>query len=195
MHLNIDFSDLEQAAQRMGATGPVDLVINCGHGIGPFAPIEDIRLDIDDFGLEVGIEGDLSEVKRHSSKVLTYQNRQVVVYIQDQGQKIREVLDDGAKGYKVHVAECKALQRMRRTGHYNRRYVATNKVSGEFYVTGRDEFGRLHDGLPRLRVCQYCLGKLNYKDYNTNRERVFRTFDWSEFFDTYATHFTRLPGS
>ena len=81
---------------------------------------------------------------------------------------------------------------MRRRGRYER-YVATNDVSGNFYVTGQDEYGGRVEGKARLRVCKNCLRMLDYRNYTRNRKQVFQVFEWSEFFDTYRPHFARIP--
>ena len=65
--------------------------------------------------------------------------------------------------------------------------------AANFYVTGLDEDGRRVEGRARLSVCKNCLRMLNYRDYERNRRRVFREFEWSEFFDIYRPHFERLP--
>ena len=181
MRLNVDFSRLEEAVRRMGAAAvPVDLDIDVRRGIDP---IDRINIDLID----------LSSIKSDpKSGLLSYQGRQVVLYIQDQWKSIRDVLADGTKGRKVHVADCDTLQEMRRRGRYER-YVATNDVSGNFYVTGQDEYGGRVEGKARLRVCKNCLRMLDYRNYTRNRKQVFQVFEWSEFFDTYRPHFARIP--
>ena len=92
--------------------------------------------------------------------MLIYEGRQVVLYIQDQHWNIDAVLANRSEGKKVHVANCDTLLEMRRRGRYER-YVATNNVSGDFYVTGQDEYGVSGEGKARLRVCKNCLRKLD----------------------------------
>ncbi len=185
MHLNVDFSHLEEAVRRMGATAvPVDLDIDVRRGIDPIDPIDII--------LEVGIEIDLPDIEIHPTGVLIHQGRQVVLYIQDQWKNIRDVLADGIRGNKVHIADCSTLEEMRRRGRYER-YVATNNVSGDFYVTGQDEYGGQVEGTAKLRVCKNCLRRLDYKHYTRNRNQVFQEFEWGEFFDSYRPHFARMP--
>lgn len=179
MRLSVDFSGLKEAVRRMGAP-PVDLEIDVRRGIDPVGPII------------IEIEVDLGEVTPHPSGVLTYQGEQVVLYIQDQGWRIHDVLADGRHGRKVHVADCDTLRQMRHQGRYER-YVATNNVSGDFHVTGQDESGDPVEGKARLRVCKNCLRMLDYRKYRSNREEVFEGFEWSEFFDAYSPYFTQMP--
>lgn len=187
MRLSVDFRALEEAVRRMEAASlPVDLDIDVRLGIDPVDPI--------DIELKDGIEiDDLSEIRPDpDSGVLTYHGRQIVLYIQDHSAGVRDVLAHGASGRKVHVADCTTLREMKRRGRYER-YVATNDASGEFYVTGRDDYGRRIDGKARLRVCKNCLRMLNYKNYVGRPRQAFREFEWSEFFESYHPRFERMP--
>ncbi len=187
MRLNVDFRALEDAVRRMEAASiPVELDIDVGLGIDPLDPI--------DIELRHGIEiDDLSKIRPDDDLgVLTYQGRQIVLYIQDHSTRVGDALAHGASGRKVHVADCTTLREMKHRGRYER-YVATNDASGDFYVTGQDEYGRRVDGRARLSVCKNCLRMLNYRNYVRNRSRVFRDFEWAKFFDRYRPHFERLP--
>ncbi|MYK69576.1 MAG: HNH endonuclease [Gammaproteobacteria bacterium] len=187
MRLNVDFRALEDAVRRMGAASiPVDLDLDVRLGIDPLDPI--------DIELRHGIEiDDLFEIRPDpDSGVLTYQGRQIVLYIQDHSTSVENALAHGEGGRKVHVADCATLREMKRLGRYER-YVATNDTSGDFYVTGQDEYGGRVEGRARLRVCKNCLRMLNYRNYVRNRTRVFRDFEWTEFFDRYRPHFQHLP--
>ena len=189
MRLNVDLSSLEEAANRMGPRreGPK---IDVRRGLDPVDPI--------DIKLKTGIITDLTAIRiEPASHLLIYEGRQVVVYIEDHGWRIREVIRVGSKGKKVHVADCRTLKEMRRQGRYDR-YVATNSVSGEFLVTGWDEAdGERVGHHARLKVCKNCLSTLNYQGYNykneRNRDRVFRAFAWDEFFREYRPQFARMP--
>ena len=186
MRLNVDFRALEETARRMGAAVPEARVIDVRRGTAPVDPID----------IELGNGKKLRDLSGVRSDpefgLLSYEGRQVVLYIQDQGWNIHAVLADGSKGKKVHVADCDTLQEMRRQRRYER-YVATNDVSGDFYVTGQDEYRRSVEGQAKLRVCKNCLRKLDYMGYTRNREQVFKAFEWSELFDTYRSHFTQMP--
>ena len=61
---------------------------------------------------------------------------------------------------------------MRGKGRYER-YVATNDLSGEFYIAGHDpDSGKNIDGRTRLKVCKNCLGKLNYRHAGRTRDQI-----------------------
>ena len=185
MRLNVDFRALEGAASRMGSA-PVRLNIDVRRGLDPVDPI--------DIELKSGIEiDDLASIQSDPrSGLLSYEGRQVVLYIQDQGWGVREVMETGSKGTKVHVADCSTLKEMRYQGRYER-YVATNDVGGNFYVTGEQDYAERVEGRAKLRVCKNCLSQLNYRGYKRNRYQVFQAFKWSEFFEEYNSHFARMP--
>ncbi len=211
---------LENAARRMGSGRvPVDLDIDVRRGLDPVigsrpkpkpllitprtGEIMGIersrrrrfsRVNPIDIELERGIRiNDLNSVRRDpKSGLLSYKGRQIVLYIQDQGGRIRKVIEDGTRGSKVHVTDCRTLEEMRRQGRHER-YVATNNVSGNFYVTGMQDDGDRVEGHAALKVCQYCLTRLNYRGYERNRRRVFREFKWSEFFEEHRPRFAWKP--
>ena len=185
MPLIVSLRLLESAVRQMGADSiSVDLAIDVRRGIDPIDPI-----DID---LKTGIEVDLSSIRAEANGVLSYKGRHVVIYIQDQSWNISSVLADGETGSKVHVSECATLAQMRKQGRFER-YVATTNVSGEFYVTGQDDWGRPNEGYAGLKVCKNCLHRLNYMNFRRSRQRVFRTFEWSRFFENYKSRFTTMP--
>ena len=188
MNLNTNLHHLESAVQRMGAQTQRDgVVIDVRQGMGSFTGIE-IKL-----GDGIEIENWSAIGVDTASGVLTYEGRHVVVYIQDHW-NIYAVLRDGGKGRKVHLADCGTLQSMKSQGRYER-YVATNNISGEFYVNGVGMYGEEVDGTTNLKVCKNCLYQLNYRNYRSgNRGEVFRAFGWDEFFRTYSSHFSEIPG-
>ena len=187
MNLNINLHSLEVAVQRMGAiTQREGLVIDVRKGMDSLGGIE-IELEN---GIEIENWTDI-EVDRESG-ILIYRGQHAVVYIQEQW-SIYAVLRDGEKGKKVHLADCGTLQSMKSQGRYER-YVATNNISGEFYVNGVGVYGEKVEGTAKLKVCKNCLHQLNYKDYIWNRSEVFRTFRWDEFFRSYSSNFSEIPG-
>ena len=186
MNLNINLHSLEIAVQRMGAiTQREGLVIDVRQGMDSFSGIE-IELEN---GIEIENWTDI-KVQRESG-ILIYRGQHAVVYIQEHW-SIYAVLRDGEKGRKVHLTDCGTLQSMKSQGRYER-YVATNNISGEFYVNGIGEYGEKVDGTAKLKVCKNCLQQLNYKNYVWNRGEVFRTFGWDEFFKTYSSNFSKIP--
>jgi hypothetical protein len=183
MRLNVDFTLLEKAALRMGAE-----VIDTGISID----LEAAPLDPIDINLEAGIEIPLSDVDINNG-LLGYRGRQVILYIQDHSWGVRDALEEGSRGCKFHVAYCRTLEEMRSKGRYER-YVATNDLSGEFYITGVDqESGEAVEGETSLKVCKNCLDKLNYQGYQNNRSLVFLTFSLAAFFENYRSLFPHMP--
>jgi len=182
--LDVDFSDLHAAVQRMGA--------------GQLAPNLDLSAQIEaldpiDIELLEGFEIELSKID-FSTGLASVQGRQVLLYIKDHRWGITEALENpGERGRKYHVSDCKTLKGMRANQRFER-YVVTNDRSGEFDIAGKDrETGEPRAGRVRLNVCKYCLEYLNYKDYRQNRVRVFHEFKLDDFFQTYSSFFPYLP--
>ena len=184
MHLSVDFSALHAAVARMGAAGfdPGSLIHRQAEPLDPI-----------DVGLKGGLEIAIREIDSENG-LLSYKGRQVLLYIQDHGHSAQAALEDGSTGRKFHVADCTALKSMRKKNRFER-YVVTNDLSGEFYISGRDyRSGSLVEGRTRLKVCKYCLGELNYQGYKTgNRGAVFKRFRLERFFSTYSSFFPHLP--
>ena len=184
MYLNVDFERLYAAVRRMGADSvDPDLVVR--RGVTKIDPI--------DIQLEEGIEVDLSEVGVTDNGLFIYRGRQVLLYIQDHGRRVQDALDDGDSGRRFHVAYCRTLEDMRSKGRYER-YVATNDLSGEFYIAGYDYDSREPiNGKTRLKVCKNCLSKLNYRRAGRTRDQIVAEFDLKAFFATYQSSFPHMP--
>lgn len=184
MYLNVDFERLYAAVSRMGADSvDPDLVVR--RGVTKIDPI--------DIQLEEGIEVDLSEVGVTDNGLFIYRGRQILLYIQDHGAGVQDALDNGDVGRKFHVAYCRTLEKMHSRGRYGR-YVATNDLSGEFYITGYDYDTRESiDGRTRLKVCKTCLSKLNYRRAGRTRDQIVAEFDLKAFFATYQSSFPHMP--
>lgn len=181
--IDVDLTGLQRALQKMGAT-PVDFSVR-----SQAVPIDPI-----DKELETGIVlPDLSEVDT-TKGLLNYKGRQILLYIQDQGSQIEQVLQDGSTGRKFHIADCNTLKEMRERGRFER-YVVAQNLEGNFPVSGTDwRTGRLIEGQARLWVCKNCLKFLNYQGASHgNRDAIARRFDISEFFSTYSSFFPYLP--
>lgn len=182
--LQVDLSALHAAVQRMGAE-PVEFSL-----AAPANPILPIEIE-----LERGLElPDLSEVDV-SNGLLSYKGRQVLLYIQDHGNRVRAALDDGQKGNKFHLADCKKLKDMRAQGRYER-YVVTTRLDGDFYISGVEWPSRNElDGHARLWVCRFCLGFLNYENAKYDDSfYVAKRFSIGQFFAAYSSFFEYLPG-
>ncbi len=185
MSIRVDWSALWKCVEQMGAT-PVDFSLD----------IEQQELERIDLQLRKGKEIDLEDLD-FSSGVLSYQGRQVLLYIPNQKSDIEKVLIDGSKGRKFHVTDCKTLVDMRTKGKYES-YYATNDLSGEFDVHGIDSFGRKRTGRVRLDVCMNCLDKLGYKGFDqkqpySKKKQIVREFSIEEFFSIYSSLFAYLP--
>ncbi|MCG9665944.1 HNH endonuclease [Vibrio mediterranei] len=127
--------------------------------------------------LEQGKDVELKDVEIESG-LLSYQGRNVSLYIKANGSSAR-----------FHVSDCKTLQSMRANGRFER-YVVTNNTSGEFVVDSG--YGETK---ARLKVCQNCLRKLNYKGCNSSNDirSIVAEFNMAEFFATYSSFFPHMP--
>lgn len=182
MKITFNFSALQAAVEQMG-TQPI--VFKAEKTLDPIKDI-DIRL-------HHGIEIPLSEVKFIKS-VPTYEGRQVLLYIQDHGNNVQQALIDGSTGNRFHVADCKTLNQMRNHGRF-KRYVVTNRIDGEFFITGRAQgSGKSVKGHTRLLVCQNCLCTLSYQGANPNNaKKIAQNFDIALFFASCASFLPHQP--
>ncbi|MBL3601800.1 MAG: hypothetical protein JMN25_18375 [gamma proteobacterium endosymbiont of Lamellibrachia anaximandri] len=145
--LNVDFSALHAAVAKMGAS---EIHFSIDISSRPLEPI--------DIQLEEGIEVPLDEIE-HDSGLLSYQGRQILLYIKDHGWNVSNVIEGHALGNKYHVADCGTLQSMRQRNRFDR-YVVTNKLTGEFEISGINSVTQeIQSGVARLKVCRNCLNK------------------------------------
>jgi hypothetical protein len=151
-------------------------------------PIEPI-----DAQLGEGLEVNLEDIEFETG-LASYQGRQVLLYIRDHGGRVSKALDNGAQGNKYHIADCGTLAEMRAKGRFDR-YVVTNKLSGQFHISGDDWNTNEHmEGETNLKVCKNCLSHLNYQGYsNKTKGPIFNAFDLTDFFDTYSSFFKFMP--
>lgn len=184
MKLNVDFSALDQALNAMGAKPQT---INFDVLDHQFEPI-DIKLKD---GFEIDWDKDIVVT---DNGLISVDGRQALLYIQDHGCWIQSAINDPSKRKKFHVAYCFTLERMRNAGRYER-YFATNKTAGNFYITGTNNTTRSPaDAWVKLQVCKYCLLKLDYKGFKSDKNyEAFKSFSLEEFFETYQTHFKHMP--
>lgn len=183
MKIRTDFDELWRSVHTMGASAR-DF---------SFSAVNEEELAID-AKLERGIEIDLKSLDT-THGLLSYQGRQVLLYIPDQGSRITEVLESPEKGRKFHVAECSTLEAMRSKGRFER-YVVTNDMSGVFDVSGIDPLSGYREGKAALCVCKNCLKILNYQGYQQGgrgKGAIFKDFTLERFFKTYSTRFRSLP--
>lgn len=178
MKLNINFSELIQLGKRMLPEGSGFIL---GEKTVEFHPI--------DVELESGIKINITELDAGSG-LISFQGRQVLLYIRDHSQIYDAAIAEPARGNKFHIAWCKTLDTMRQDGRFGR-YHATNRLDGSFEID--DGRGRHQD--VELKVCRNCLEKLNYRESANKviRHTVFNSFVLKEFFSHYSTCFRYMP--
>ena len=153
-------------------------------------------INIDKILITTGIEITPDEIEYADDGTLEYGGRKVVVYIRDQyvpSDATREQL------YKFHVADCNALQEMKKLNRYER-YVVTYRRDGKFIVNLLGESGyrdKEEEVERRLYVCKYCLDRLNYNGYRrrgySGQNAIRDYFDLRAFFEKYDSQITREP--
>lgn len=185
MPLRVDLSRLIQLGRQMSPEGAN---FTLDHARPRFEPI--------DLELERGKEIEIGDLDSHMS-VLSYRGRQVLLYIRDHSSQFdRAVVDPARNGNRFHIAHCGQLEKMKRANRYER-YVATTRLDGFFTIEDAGDWSdspRTAD--VRLRVCQFCVGRLNYKNAGfsrASRARIAETFSISHFFSHYSTCFQHAP--
>ena len=188
MKLTVDFSALHNAVKTMGAER---IEFELSNKVIPIEPI--------DKQLGEGFEVNFKDIEFETG-LASYKGRQVLLYIKDHSynNKIYGVLEDGSKGNRFHIADCKKLEEMRRKGKFER-YVVTNRLDGLFAVSGNDKLtNELIEGETGLNVCQFCLEALNYEKFKAmprgpQRKIFVASFKLADFFDTYSSFFKFMP--
>lgn len=184
MNIEVDFFLLHQAVAEMGAKN------RC------FTLASELReTSVVDQELEVGKPVKLSDIEYIEGGLISCKGRQVLLYIQDHGSNLDDVLRNGLNGRKYHVAYCPTLEEAHQDGRFER-YVAKNATDGNFFITGFNSGTREHrDGMAKLKVCKNCLKHLDYQGYRTgsNQTDIFNNFSLQKFFETYQAHFKYKP--
>ena len=195
MKLSIDLSVLKAAVQKMG--GAIDIAPLDFKSASPPLVRKEIKVDttpppeieIPEGGMEV----DSLDVLDTPGDLLSYQGQQVLLYIQDHSFNFEEAQRDGAKGKKVHVSFCQTLEAMRTKGRFER-YVITRDHSEHFQIAGRSHLGKTITAMAALKVCKYCLRKINYQGYAVpGRPSVFQDFSYVRFFEEHESFFPYHP--
>ncbi|KZN48404.1 HNH endonuclease [Pseudoalteromonas luteoviolacea] len=191
MKISINFEPLESAALKMGAPSRhIELNAN-------LEQLSEIDSGLDE-GLVLHDDLHLYEIESKHS-LLSYKGRQIMLYIPEQNSPIEEVIKDGKieGARRLHVAECKTLERMRNEGR-EERYHVTNNINGSYLVTGyRFNGGDKIEGKAELGVCKNCLRILNYKGYadlkGEAKDKVFLELNLAELFESYSSYFKHYP--
>lgn len=141
-----------------------------------------------------GIEIPLDQVSVLPDGTLAYKNQRVVLYIRDIKQfRNQGPADDNLPRF--HVTDCEKLQEMRANNRYER-YVVATRDTGEFRINlMRNNY--YHERDERLRVCQFCLGRLNWDNFTIRRQRanerrtIVSAFTLARYFTLYPKTFIR----
>ncbi|MCK5812871.1 MAG: hypothetical protein KAH03_01380 [Cocleimonas sp.] len=187
MKLTVNFSALHEAVRAMGAKlHDIELITAT---LPPLDPI--------DTELKKGIQVSIKDITIRENGLLSYKDRQVLLYIQDHAWNVPVVMSDGSQGKKYHLAYCRTLVEMNMGGRYNR-YVVKHDISGEFYIDGANRFTKEYEfGDATLCVCKNCLTHLDYKNYSRvtgyQKKHIFDNFSLEEFFNTYQSYFQYQP--
>ncbi len=186
MKIDVNLDSLWASVTRMGAAA-ISVEIDVGWG-------PEIEFDKElNRGVEISLDGLGS-----AQGLLSVKGRQVLLFIPDHSYRIEDVLTDGSRGNKFHIAHCSKLDEMKQRNRFER-YHVTNNLSGEFEIFGYDRSRQSINGMAKLNVCKLCLNHLNYKKSANgtaaNRDSIVRSFDIGEFFATYSSLFKYLPKS
>lgn len=187
MKLTVDFAPLAELARRMNASAVT---------WSPKAENLTAREELRERLRTTGIEINLPDVKRGPGGLLTYQGEQVFLYIKDTYKPLEILRDSPEKAVRYHVADCSTLEKMRAESRFER-YVVTNKTSGEFACDWRDPDTRDRGTIDaKIKVCKNCLKLLKWRGYGDRgyvRDKIWKSFELSDFLLEYATFFHDLP--
>ncbi|WP_447895513.1 hypothetical protein [Vreelandella sp. GE22] len=195
MRISLDLSALQAAVQQMG--GPIDIAPLDFKSASPPLVRKEIRVDttpppeieIPEGGMEL-VSLDVLDTP---GDLLSYQGQQVLLYIQDHSFNFEEVQRDSTKGRKVHLSFCQTLESMRAKGRFER-YVITRDHSEHFQISGPTYYGKTITAMAALKVCKYCLRKINYRGYDVpGISSVFQEFSYVHFFEEHESFFPYHP--
>lgn len=163
-----------------------------GAELGEFVPAKNsptLTADEIDRLARSGIEIPLDQVRVLPDGTLAYKNARVVLYIRDVNQYRRHAIgDDNLPRY--HISDCTKLQEMRANNRFDR-YVVATREDGLFELNIRAaDSSRYRGQTHRLRVCQFCLGKIHwdgfeYKIPTVHKRKIVGEFTLSRFFERY----------
>ena len=137
-----------------------------------------------------GIEIPLDQVRTLDDGTLAYKNSRVILYIRD----VSHYRNSDIKTINLprfHVSDCEKLQEMRRNKRYER-YVVATREDGSFELNISKGGSKNFDHrIEQLNVCQYCLGKLSWEEFNRSlpqikRKSIVANFTLNKFFKKYG---------
>lgn len=173
MKIDVDFSELNKLVEKMRATD-----------IPPFSkhiPNSGNLLEIlETTGREVDIRKHV-EFRKNEGAFLN--GERILLYIKD-------VHRFGSELQKFHLYECRTLIEMQNQNAFNKKYVATIRKDGSFFVdfSSKKKFNQLE----KLNVCKNCLKWYNEK---TSHNQSVQNFSIVQFFDYFGSSifFTHKP--
>jgi len=186
--MNTNFIKLDNALKKIGGKlnhYPISEV-------APTAPIE-VKIKT---GVEIG-RAEFEEILPIAG-LLNLEGHHAFLYINEpfaSEEILKQPLHQDGPRFHL-VKECKHLQQMHRQGR-SERYVMIQNKNGQFPCYARDDETRTIDYsktiLSRLRVCQGCIEKLNYKGFksknSTDRYEFISNFNLSEFLNNFEPFF------
>lgn len=137
------------------------------------------------------------------TNIFTIDDENVCIYIPDHSSRYDQAL--GSDGFearnKLHVTECRTIQKMRDKGKFYEHYIATNRLDCQYYIANGSPGSRTRYSNVELRVCMNCLVTLNYRNVIRPSRRqewdqlrsVARSINFPEFVREYGSHFDSLP--
>lgn len=197
MKLKVNFDALLSCVEQMGTDKIVPITFTPINKPIPVEPKEPEIYEPVTIGVDVYIDKGIWRRRLPNGDKV-----HVVLYIADHSRYVKSrsanskiiTVDDIEKnpslGNKYHLTDCDKINKMKEENRFHR-YMADNNSSGFFKIF--DCYGE--EKPVRLNVCKYCLKKLNYKNYNSNRDSVFNNFNLEEFFNYYVPLFQKLPNN
>jgi hypothetical protein len=131
-------------------------------------------------------EVEINHVEMTEAGLFFYQDQQLILYIKDARKKVSVLEKNPELAHKFHLTNCTTIGNILHNHRVLRRFIATARSDGLFYVNGLTKEGKIKECLLKLKVCRSCLFKLNYKQYHESdqltQNNIVETFDVREFF-------------
>lgn len=188
MKLDISFFALEEIVRRIGApesTWSLDAAKLAPTQLKPVFIETTVTID---------------QIEFDDRGIPTWQGEQVLLYIKEGGHSLDRLLHNPEDANRYHVVDCKKLSEMREKGRFEQRYVATNETTGRFKCVAVDPLtgaSEPEDVIAALKVCRFCLIRLNYRGYSEERvaqkKRLWLAFSLQDFFEEVRPKFKSLP--